>query len=335
MKENKREVLVDKSSTGRVRPWKQLKLKATELSNIYDLLYLEELQKTLYDVPPEHWSKKSKRLLGCGTILTFDVYQNGEKKLTSADSCRVRLCPLCSWRRSLKIQAHARKIFDYIGSENYQYIFLTLTVPNCTGEELSKKLDDMFSAWNKFMGYKKIKNIVRGWYRALEVTHNVNPKSESFDTYHPHFHCILVVPKSYFQKAYYIPRDEWLALWQKAMRDKSITQVDVRKVKDKNGNGDIVSAVCEAAKYTVKSSDYILPQNWNLSAKTVRVLDMALANRRLVAYGGILKDAHKILNLDDEVDGDLVHIDDDSMKGKVVEQIIATWSVGYQEYYIT
>lgn len=333
MKENKeeREVLTDKSSTGRVRPWKELKIKSKQLSEIYTSLYEDELQKALYDIPPEYWSKRAKSVKFCANVLTFDVYEDGQKRLTSAFLCRKRLCPMCSWRRSLKIQSHARKIFEYASIEGYQYIFLTLTVPNCKGTELSKTLDEMFSGWNRLMGYKKIKDTVIGWYRALEVTHNVNPDSNSYDTYHPHFHCILALPKSYFKKSY-IRHDEWLTLWRKAMRNETITQVDVRKIKSKGKN--IIEAVCESAKYTVKSSDYILPENWNLSKETVRVLDLALAHRRLVAYGGRLKEIHNLLNLDDEVDGDLVHIDDDSYKGNVTKQIIAVWSVGYQEYYI-
>lgn len=333
MQDNEREVLVDKSSSGRVRPWKKLKLKAIQLSDIYKSLYDEELEKTLYSVDPEYWSKRAERTFQCCDMLMFDEYQDGQKKLTGSSSCRVRLCPLCSWRRSLKIQVNARKVFEYVMNQGeYQYAFLTLTVPNCKAEELAETLTEMFSAWNRFMGYKKIKSAVLGWYRALEVTHNVNPDSKSYDTYHPHFHCILVLPKKYYKK-YYIPRDEWLALWRKAMRDDSITQVDIRKVKPKD-NG-FVSAICEAAKYTVKSNDYILPENWHLSMNAVRTLDLALAKRRLVAYGGFLKEIHRDLNLDDEVDGDLVHIDEDAIyKEGVKKQIVAIWSVGYQEYYI-
>ena len=129
-------------------------------------------------------------------------------------------------------------------------------------------------------------------------------------------------------------------MWQKAMKDSTITQVDVRKVKPKKTNNVgtcfadmIISAVCEVAKYTVKSDDYIMPWNWNMSCKTVEVLDKALANRRLVAYGGVMKDWHKKLNLDDEIDGDLVE-NGETPNGEIIREICATWKVGYQQYVI-
>ena len=112
----------------------------------------------------------------------------------------------------------------------------------------------------------------------MVVDDDGNPiPNPSYDTYHPHFHCILAVNPTYFDSRDYIKRDDWLAMWQKAIQDPTITQVDVRKVKPKKtkntGTGfgdivsaaDIVSAVCEVAKYTVKSGDYVLPWDWDMS----------------------------------------------------------------------
>ena len=95
----------------------------------------------------------------------------------------------------------------------------------------------------------------------------------------------------------------------------------------------IISAVCEVAKYTVKSGDYVLPWDWDMSCKSVEVLDKALANRRLVAYGGIMKDWHKKLNLDDEIDGNLIE-DSETPNGEVIREVCAFWNVGYQQYLI-
>ena len=40
-------------------------------------------------------------------------------------------------------------------------------------------------------------------------------------------------------------------------------------------------------------------------------LEQGLYKKRLISYGGLLKEIHKELNLDNVEDGDLVHIDDD------------------------
>ena len=357
------EVLFDKSSTGKERPWRTHKVENQTVEECYRRLADGSSES-------EYWEKRADRLHDCGVHLWFNVYSDGNggemMKVKHAESCCVRLCPLCTWRRSIKIQAHTRKILESMQAEKeYEYILVTLTVPNVTGSELSDKISDMMKAWNIFDKYKKFTKAVRGWYRGLEVTHNLqkykfkyikkNGKKQrvtivddngrpipnpSDDTYHPHFHCIFAVNPSYFNSRDYIKRDEWLALWQKAMKDPTITQVDVRKVKPKKTDNTgacfadmIISAVCEVAKYTVKSGDYVLPWDWDMSCKSVEVLDKALANRRLVAYGGIMKDWHKKLNLDDEIDGNLIE-DGETPNGEVIREVCAFWNVGYQQYLI-
>lgn len=360
------EILSDKSSTGKERPWRTHKVENQTVEECY-----RRLANGSGSSECEYWEKRADRLHDCGVHLWFNVYSDGNggemMKVKHAESCRVRLCPLCTWRRSIKIQTHTRKILESMQAEKeYEYILVTLTVPNVTGAELSNKISDMMKAWNRFAGYKVFDKAVKGWYRGLEVTHNLqkykfkyikrNGKKQRvtlvddngrpipnpfYDTYHPHFHCIFAVDKNnYFNGRDYIKRDEWLAMWQKAMKDPTITQVDVRKVKPKKTDNTgacfadtIITAVCEVAKYTVKSGDYVLPWDWDMSCKSVEVLDKALANRRLVAYGGVMKDWHKKLNLDDEIDGDLIE-DGETPNGEVIREVCAFWNVGYQQYVI-
>lgn len=353
------EILSDKSSTGKERPWVKHKKENMTVEQAYRGVAERSNSGS------EYWVKKADRLNGCGQFLTFNVYQTEEgrtMKVKQAESCRVRLCPVCSWRRSIKIHTHMRKILEHMqGEHKYEYLLVTFTVPNVTADKLNDKIDNMMKAWNRLQTYKQYKNAVKGWYRGLEITHNVqkwqgkwvktkNGKKRfvmyfdengnkilnpSYDTYHPHFHCIMAVRKSYFDSRDYIKRDEWLAMWQKAMKDPTITQVDVRKVKPKKGSDstDIVGAVCEVTKYTVKNEDYILPKNWNMTMDSVEVLDKVLANRRLVAFGGVMKEWHKKLNLDDEIDGNLIE-DGETSNGEIIGEVCAFWNVGYQQYII-
>lgn len=65
----------------------------------------------------------------------------------------------------------------------------------------------------------------------------------------------------------------------------------------------------------------------------VKILDETLHKRRLVAFGGRMKELHKELNLDDEVDGSLEIIDCDN--GEDLKNIVKetyAWNVGYQNY---
>ena len=309
--DNSVQVLADKSATGRTRPWVQHKVSSEYIAIAYE------------EVDP----KKAERMKNCAEYLAYTKSAGGEYMLHDARFCRVRLCPVCQWRRALKTYAQMSKVLKVAKSEGYEFLMLTLTMRNCVGSELSESLDRLLLAFNKLSKYKEVKQAVKGWYRGCEVTHNVNPDSEWFDTFHPHLHVILAVNKSYFKSRYYIKRERWLELWQRALNvDYEVTQLDIRKC-----YGDYKS-VAEACKYTTKS-DEIITDDWDMTVNTVEVLDKALNNRRFIGLGGVLKEIHKKLNLDDMEDGDLLHIDEDSeSKDPEQEELIFYWN-GYSRNY--
>lgn len=256
-------------------------------------------------------------------LLTTDAF-----KLRKANFCRDRLCPMCSWRRSYKIFGQVSRIMNVIGSD-FSFIFVTLTVPNCSPDELINTLDKLSKAWDKFSRYKRIKAVVKGYFKALEITYN-----QLADTFHPHFHVVFAVPKDYVHLRDYIKRDEWLALWQKAMNDYSITQVDVRMARDKKKNLNgleaqkvLSSAVAEIAKYAVKSGDYLFEFDW-LTDHVVSFLVPALADRRLCSFGGVFKIVAHDLNLDDIENGDLVHLDPELRSDVAIQIYRYGWSCG-------
>lgn len=276
---------------------------------------------------------KAKRLSECSSFLIFREYDGGELKLQSMNSCRVRLCPLCTWRRTLRTYADNKKIFEYLDPDasQYGYILLTLTVKSVCSDELKKAISDILYAFKLLSKSARFKSVVKGWYRGLEVTHNVNPNSSNFNTYHPHIHCLLVVNKSYFTSRYYINHDEWVEMWKKALKVDYTPIVDVRRIKDLSGS----KAVAEISKYPVKDVDYIVPDDWELTANTVQTLDGALCNVRLIAYGGILKEIKRKLKISDadSEDADLVHVDEDAdaPDGNFVLRYLF-WHTGYRQY---
>ena len=271
----------------------------------------------------------------CGTVLAFshEVTEDGiseHGKLVQANFCRDRLCPLCSYRRSLKIFAQVSKIMTAMPKDT-DYLFLTLTVPNCAPFDLDNTLTKLFKGFDRLMKRRNIKKVVQGFFRALEVTRNDN-----HDTYHPHFHVILAVNKSYFKSRDYIKQVDWLQMWRDCYGDQSITQVDIRRAKPKKSDvdtlgqmvSDLGSVVAEVAKYTLKSSEYIFSEDPEKTDRVISVLAGALKNRRLVQYGGIFKKLHKQLNLDDPEDGNLIHVDEDLHPALANIIITYGWSVG-------
>lgn len=265
---------------------------------------------------------KSLRLRDCATSLIYTVQPNGRKRLKHANFCRVRLCPICQWRRSLKTFAHMSHIMAAVEDDRPRgYIFVTLTVKNCSGDDLGHTLDNLTSGFTRLMNYARVNKAVKGWYRGIEITHNL-----TMDTYHPHIHMVCAVNKSYFKNAEYIKQREWTSLWRKAARLSYDPRVDVRRIK-----GNDPGAVAEVAKYSVTSDGYIIPDDWDMTIDTVRLLDTTLDHRRFIAYGGIFKEWHKRLNLDDEQDGDLVHTDEKAISVDGPE-VYFTWSTGYRQY---
>src|SRR5690625_7911069 len=87
--------------------------------------------------------------------------------------------------------------------------------------------------------------------------------------------------------------------------------VDVRAIKPKNKHkSDIKSAIDETAKYPVKHTDFMTDDE-KRNLQIVSDLEEGLYRKRLISYGGLLKEIHKELNLDDAEDGDLIHVDDE------------------------
>ena len=292
---------------------------------------------------------KSDRLKLCGKVLTFTVdRQTGQKVLTNAESCRVRLCPLCSWRRSLKNFWNTIAIVKWLQANEsrqevgkFSYIFITLTVKNCRGGALSGTIDDLFAAVKRLYERKEIKKAWLGMVRNLEVTHNIDINSKDYDTFHPHFHMIAAVRPSYFTSRDYISQKRLQALWKECLRVDYDPVVDIRRVKSmaspegENASGcDAAKAVAECSKYAAKAADYIIPDDWDLTVETVRLLDAALDRRRLINYSGIFREVKQKLHLEDCEDGDLVKVGEEVPKlGKDTYQEAYWWYSGYRQYY--
>ena len=244
----------------------------------------------------------SGRMQQCSSLLDFILSANdiGELllRLHSAHFCRVRHCPTCQWRRSLMWRAKFFQALPKISEEypTIRWVFLTLTVRNCPLDELRATLGVMGKAWGR-MSRRKVFPVL-GWVRSVEVTRSANGDA------HPHYHCLLAVPASYFGKNY-LKQAEWTELWKHALRVDYTPVVDVRAVKAKYNrvNKDesvtgLHQAICETLKYTIKESDLTIDAQWLVELTT------QLHNTRAIATGGILK---KFLS--DSEPEDLIHVD--------------------------
>lgn len=262
-------------------------------------------------------NKRAVKVADCGVWLEFKV-SSGDHKLWRANFCKDRLCPMCNWRRSLKIFSQVSAVMDEM--TGYEFIFLTFTVRNCEGADLCDTVQAIYDGWRYLYNKNSVfRKAIKGTFRSLEVT-----KNRLTGTFHPHLHCIMAVNKSYFKKDY-IKQKQWIELWRKACKLDYDPWVYVEKVKA-IGKG-ISGAIAEVAKYSVKSVDY------GASGENVRVFLDALTARRLCGWTGIFAKIRKSLKLDDIEDGDLVHTEVDSIRYDVGYMIVRYyWRSGVYNY---
>ena len=295
------EILKDYSSTGKERPWKLHKQENLQLVKIYKTAREKNINlitdSRLFDL--EH----------CADTLLFAENAEGKKKLKSANFCRLRLCPMCQCRRSLKMFGQVQTITDKIleRDKSTRFLFATFTVKNVDAENLetcinilNNKFLYLVSRNKTFAPAKKLKQNLLGYLKAVEVTYNTKDK-----TYHPHLHVIFAVKSTFFKnKQNYMTKKEWIELWQQALGVDYKPQTDIRAIKS-----GTAKAVAEVAKYPVKTAPILsLPDDE--AVEVLKTLTLSLHKKRFVAYGGIFKTIKQELKLTDvETDKDLVNVD--------------------------
>lgn len=221
------------------------------------------------------------RFMYCSTYLSFLADKTKtHKKVETANFCKNRFCPMCSWRKSVKDTLELSVMTDWIHNvHKKKFIFMTLTVPNVSGDMLNDEIKSINEAFKLLFKYDELKRIAKGFVRKLEVTYNADR-----DDYHPHLHVMIAVNANYFKSKDYLSRERVLELWKRAKKDNSITQVDVRAIKPTN-EGSYIDSVLEVAKYTAKDADLLASQD------VFDVFYKALKGKRLLGFGGLYKEA--------------------------------------------
>ena len=91
------ERLNDLKPNGKPRPWKARKQGAQLLAAVYDVLADD------YPEQAARYLERSRRIGDCAPFAEFERLPEGTLKLHKSSFCRCRLCPMCQWRRSLKL----------------------------------------------------------------------------------------------------------------------------------------------------------------------------------------------------------------------------------------
>ena len=245
------------------KPWDKHRYSADKVANHYR--------------ESEEFNQYAQRMDFCSQLLDFKLVPTDQElklKLSSARFCRVRHCPVCQWRRSLKWKAKALEALPKVlgAYPKHRWLFLTLTQKNCEVTDLRETITQMNKS---FVRLTKLKAwCIDGWIKSLEVTHGRDGKA------HPHFHCLLMAPPSYFGRRY-INQQGWVDLWQRAARLDYQPMVHIRAVpKDKNPS----ILIPEILKYSLKESDLYRDKEFLFE------VTRQLHKTRCVSVGGVLRD---------------------------------------------
>ena len=170
-----------------------------------------------------------------------------------------------------------------------RYLFLTLTVKNCSGAELVRTIDAMnfgfkllVNAGKNNASAKAVKANLLGYAKAMEIKYDaektITPEmyaqrkkyyierglktgsaNPNYGMYHPHFHVLLMVKPSFFKGTGYVKQEQWAEIWQDCMKLDYTPQVDIRAIKpnkrateESAADAAMTAAISETMKYPIK-----------------------------------------------------------------------------------
>ena len=229
----------------------------------------------------------------CGDVVKYAIaYDNAQnvshKKLMYTETCQKRWCPRCMQRKALADALEIYTLANYLYTEkNYRFLFVTLTVPNCSGDDLRDTITRLNKGIDRLFKRAPYNTVFKAWITKVETTYNVKRKD-----YHPHLHVLVAVPKSYLKNSdTFISNEKLRKDWREVYKDDTITQVDIKKA-----SGDTkrkrMKSVLELAKYTAKPSHYLRDQ------KVFDTFFHAMKNRQALRFCGELSELHKMYDLD-------------------------------------
>jgi len=306
------------------KPWDKYGHAKSKASQLYRLVANENEGSRFW--------KWADRMDKCSSLLEFVLKSNNSGeckfKLHHSEFCRCPRCCTCQWRKSLKWRGRFINAIPQImaGCPNQRFIFLTLTVKNCDIEDLKSIIGQMNRGWKLLTKSKEFPAV--GFVKSLEVTRN-----HKTDQAHPHFHSLLMVPEDYFRGTRYISQKRWTELWQRSLKTEYSPRVDVRAIRDRNGNNQgraaLENAVLETIKYAVKAKDIFgdldldkygdvldTSKNWHRAVWFMELTDQ-MYKLRTISLGGAFREYLKEEELEDE--DDLVHVGEDDDADEVTE----------------
>lgn len=277
------------------------------------------------------FKKRGILMRDCATFLQYKKCPDcGKSYISSANLCRDRLCPTCSWRLSLQRFAEMCQTFTMIGEIDTLTVgFLTLTVRNCRAENLTHTIKKINEDWDRLLKRRPIKRMTAGWAKSLEITYNEEKK-----TFHPHFHIIWL-----FNGERNMTEGElnftFRQCWNEVCRLEYEPITDYREINPRTDyattdNDNLIRSILETFKYAVKSDELS-----EMPLPIFRTFVNSIKGVRFVSYGGLIKQTRAALGYMDtlENDEDTINLQRDLCTcGAELTKMILQWSFSENQY---
>lgn len=293
-----------------VQEKEQSVLKMLEAKKNQQNKQLHDILTALKDT--ENYSDEiAERIINCGTY----IHIQGQK-ITGANFCKHKLCPVCQWRKSRRVFGQISEVQKVLNKDyNYRYLFLTLTLKNV--KDLQKGIEHILQAFKRLQDARTFRKTVKGYIRTLEITYNKDTKE-----WHPHIHTIIAVKNTYFTDSY-LSQTEWASMWKCAADIDYSPIIDIRAITQ----DEEAAAVAEVAKYAVKPLDIDAAENkiqvytdFLQATYKRRLRSMGGAYRKIAKQIGLLQDV-ELLDAEEEGKKTEVYKYNDNTKSFVLSQI--------------
>lgn len=281
--------------------------------------------------------KRARRIERCADIRIYGKYWHVDEQkhvyaLDRAWLCSHRFCPTCMRNKAAKQIAKFRVAAEQLAQQypNGGWIFLTLTVPNCSVNDLADTVDGLNKGFRRLTQRSNWPAL--GWVKTVEVTQPKNKQQAN-----PHLHVLFFVRPSYFKSGKYIDRDRWLDMWRESYGDPSIEIVHVARVRNRRAQSTLreklsdfadeydpnslvdqgIIGALETFKYTFKPMDLENDDGWLATA------EKQLTGKRTMATGGVIRDLMKQVSPERIRQSELEHTG---------QQVMFIWNRERQQY---